>query len=385
VLDFTSALYLGLKHPTRTLPPWQQFTTGAPAALVVAADARAISQDLAVLMGCEAATLGTSTFHLVWDLFGLLAKSPVTLYMDAEVYPITRWGIQRAAQCGVAVKTFPHHDPTALRRELTAAPRGHTPVIVTDGFCPGCGRVAPLREYQELANQWGGLVVADDTQALGILGQRPGRTNPYGGGGGGSFPWSNAGGNNIIVMASLAKAFGVPVAVLGGSRSWVGHFNANAETRVHCSPPSIPTLLAARHALRINHEWGDVLRLRLRRLIQTFREKLRTLGVGASGGLFPTQTLQPAPDGDAIALHENLARHGMRTVLQRGSTGGGAQVTLLLSASHSFEEIETAAAMIGQALHKTERTFRRIDHQSILQTNTPPDVIKRTGQPEKSR
>ena len=34
VLDFTSALYLGLQHPSRSLRPWRQFTTGAPAALV---------------------------------------------------------------------------------------------------------------------------------------------------------------------------------------------------------------------------------------------------------------------------------------------------------------------------------------------------------------
>jgi hypothetical protein len=28
-----------------------------------------------------------------------------------------------------------------------ARDRGRRPVIVTDGFCPGCGRLAPLRDY----------------------------------------------------------------------------------------------------------------------------------------------------------------------------------------------------------------------------------------------
>ena len=33
VLDFTSASYLGLRHPRRTLRPWPRLTTGVPAAL----------------------------------------------------------------------------------------------------------------------------------------------------------------------------------------------------------------------------------------------------------------------------------------------------------------------------------------------------------------
>jgi hypothetical protein len=30
MLDFTSALYLGFRHPNRSLRPWSQFTTGVP-------------------------------------------------------------------------------------------------------------------------------------------------------------------------------------------------------------------------------------------------------------------------------------------------------------------------------------------------------------------
>jgi 8-amino-7-oxononanoate synthase len=33
LLDFTSALYLGLRHESRSLAAWRQLTTGGPAAL----------------------------------------------------------------------------------------------------------------------------------------------------------------------------------------------------------------------------------------------------------------------------------------------------------------------------------------------------------------
>ena len=144
MLDFTSALYLGLQNPSRSLRPWRQLTTGAPAALIEPAEARAISQALAELQGCEAATLATSTLHLAWDLFSLLAEKSITIFMDAGAYPISRWSAQRAVMRGAAVRIFPHHDAAALARALAAAPCGRMPVIVTDGFCPNCGRVAPL-------------------------------------------------------------------------------------------------------------------------------------------------------------------------------------------------------------------------------------------------
>jgi 8-amino-7-oxononanoate synthase len=92
VLDFTSALYLGLHHPKASLRPWEQLTTGRPAALEEPPGARAVAHKLAALVGCEGAVLVPSTLHLFWDLFGMLAHARVIIYMDAGAYPIAGWG-----------------------------------------------------------------------------------------------------------------------------------------------------------------------------------------------------------------------------------------------------------------------------------------------------
>ena len=90
----------------------------------------------------------------------------------------------------------------------------------------------------------------DDTQALGVLGgRRYGAI--YGIGGGGSLR-SPSCRRRSSVISSLAKAFGVPVAALSGSTELVGRFVRESETRVHCSPPSIPVIHAADRALTIN-------------------------------------------------------------------------------------------------------------------------------------
>jgi len=204
--------------------------------------------------------LATSTLHAFWDLFLTLGVDQLSCYVDAAAYPIARWGAERAAARGMPVEQFPHHGAGALRDLLAARrPAGRRPVVVTDGLCPGCGQPAPLRQYLRALRPLGGLVVVDDTQALGILGRDPGPGRPYGRGGGGSLRLARLNSPDVLVVSSLAKAFGVPVAVIAGSGSLTGRYERRSETRVHCSPPSFAHLRAAEHALEVNrlHRPGD--------------------------------------------------------------------------------------------------------------------------------
>jgi 8-amino-7-oxononanoate synthase len=348
-LDFTSALYLGLRHPTWALRPWSRFTTGVPAALCEPGSAVSMGRELASLMGCEGATLGSSTLHLFWDLFHGSAGAESAVYMDAGLYPIARWGIERAAARGVPVHTFPHHDADDIRRRLVRESPPRRPVIVTDGFCPRCGRPAPLTAYAETARRWGGRLVIDDTQALGVLGRAPGPRAPYGHGGGGSLPWNGLGGSDVIVVASLAKGFGVPLAVLAGSSAAVSRFEATSDTRVHCSPPSVAALHAAAHALAVNRAHGDALRARLAGLVALFRRTLSAAGLAVSGGLFPVQTLVAVHGREAVRLHRALARRRVLAVLRRDAEGSGPRLTFLLSARHDARDIAAVAQAVARS------------------------------------
>jgi len=140
VLDFTSALYLGLRHESGSLRPWAQLTAGVPAALATPALSRTVAAGLAALVGAERATLARSTLHAFWDLFGILPGDDTAIYVDASAYPIARWGVERAAARGAPVQVFAHHDPADLWRWLTAnAVSRRRPLVVVDGLCPGCG------------------------------------------------------------------------------------------------------------------------------------------------------------------------------------------------------------------------------------------------------
>ncbi|HSY25297.1 MAG TPA: hypothetical protein VK841_24395, partial [Polyangiaceae bacterium] len=186
MLDFTSSLYLGMTHASGSLAPWSSLTTGKPAVMASAPCTARVEHQLAALQGCERATLGTSTLHVVWDLFGMLASEDTSVHVDAGTYAVARWGVERARGRGAAVRTFSHHDGADLRRSIARLGAWSRPVVATDGFCPSCGEFAPLAEYLQAVHAKGGLLVVDDTQALGVFGT-PSPDAPYGSEGGGSL------------------------------------------------------------------------------------------------------------------------------------------------------------------------------------------------------
>lgn len=342
-LDFTSALYLGLQHPGRTLPAWPQLTTGRPAALGIPLRQRQVSTTLARLVGCERALLSPSTLHLFWDLFGLLGGADNAIYMDDGLYPIARWGIERAACRGIPVRRFAHYRIASLRRQLQQdSGQSHRPIVVADGFCPGCGRPAPLHALLELIAPRNGLLVLDDTQALGILGREPSSALPYGSGGGGSLRFHAAEHRNVLLISSLAKGFGVPVAALCGPDTLVQGFEARSVTRTHCSPPSLAVIHATAQALGVNRMQGDTLRARLARNVVRLGVGLSRAGYTTQTGNFPVRTLAHQPEIDMVALHTQLLRDGIRTVLHHARADRSARVSFLLTARHTPAQIDAA-------------------------------------------
>jgi 8-amino-7-oxononanoate synthase len=368
-LDFTSALYLGLRHPSRSLRPWERLSAGAPAALTEPPGARAVTAELAALPGCAAATLAPSTLHLFWDLFEVLGRcGDVCIHLDSHTYPVARWGVERMACRGVPARRFRHHDPDALCRAASAASAaargGRRPLVVTDGFCPACGRAAPLPAYLEIVRGLDGLLIIDDTQALGVLGAEPRPGRPYGGGGGGSLRWHGISGPEILVGASLAKGFGAPVAALSGAPELIERFESGGETRVHCSPPSAANLRAAEHALAVNRRHGEALRHRLARAVTHFRARLSELGLPCAGGLFPVQTLADEA-ADAVVLHGRLRDRGVRAVLHTPRAHERPRLSFLITAAHRPSELDGAADALAAAV-RIARPGRRRTHEYEL-------------------
>jgi 8-amino-7-oxononanoate synthase len=371
--DFTSALYLGWKHERLGAHFREPLTLGKPAALEEPTGAEELASGLAQLVGCAAGLCGPSTLHLFWDLPVVLGDT-VEYFADAELYPIGRWSMERAAILGSKVTWFRHHDPQSLREAIGCAKK--RPAVVTDGFCPASGCAAPLEAYLAELRPRGGLLVVDDTQALGILGRKLGGSKPYGVGGGGSL-WSQgiAGSPDVALIISLAKAFGAPVACVASSASFIGQFADRSETRTHSSPPSTLAIRAGLDALHSNLSKGEAARSQLALHVREFRSLLRHRNWRVSGGCFPVQTVQHRA---APAIYNELLAQGIRTVLQPPRRGRGARITFLITALHDQSELTQAAEALSEA---GARRARKEEHatavsQSIIISRRPRTPIR---------
>ena len=352
LLDFTSSLYLGFLHGSDELKPWRQISTGRPAALRSSAEAERVGEAFARLQGCEAGLVGPSTFHLFWDLFDVLARTEkkIAIFLDGELYPIARWGIERIAARGIVVQQFLEHNSADLhdRLEQTLVSRAR-PIVVTDGIRPGRWGPAPLSAYLKLMRKHSGYLIVDDTQALGILGGKPKTEIPFGIGGGGSLQWHNISGPEIVTVSSLAKGLGVPIAILAGSQEIVSRFIRHSDTRAHCSPPSNAAIHAAAHALEANLTEGEQRRHRLVQRVLYFRRHLAASGLASTGGPFPVQTLIPDAMQAAATLHRRLWTRCVRTVLHRGDGDSGPRISWLVTARHRIDDILLAVQILAMA------------------------------------
>jgi len=353
VLDFTSALYLGIRQGSEDLGPFGALTTGAPAALREPREAASIAVELAALVGVERATLARSTLHAFWDLFTVFGAEPARVLADAGSYPIARWGAERARLHGAELTSFRHHDPAALDRRLRSSTRKGRAWIVVDGFCAGCGRLAPLADYLDLARRAGGRLVVDDTQSLGILGEGPTSKMPYGRGGGGSLRATAIADPDLLVVSSLAKGFGAPLTMIGGDRLSIERFEAGSQTRIHASPPTIADLRAAERALAVNRENGDWRRLKLVSLVARLRQGLRRLGLDLIPTSFPLQSVRQANTIPLPTLYRHLRKLGVEVVLRRPVCASAIDLAFLVTATHLPKQIDLAVRAVATVLSGT--------------------------------
>jgi 8-amino-7-oxononanoate synthase len=212
-----------------------------------------------------------------------------------------------------------------------------------------------LQDYLSLARAQVGYLVIDDTQALGILGASASPTAPYGRGGAGSAALRGVKGPEVILGSSLAKGFGAPIAVLAGCASIIAKFERESATRVHCSPPSLAAVAAAERALEVNARYGDELRRRLAQLVTRFREGLARIGVSATGGIFPVQTLKAHTGLDPAHLYNLLAGWGVEAVLHPAGEAAAPALSFLITTIHSFGDIDRCIEILNRAQAFAER------------------------------
>lgn len=365
-MDFTASLYLGMKHGSKEINGWQQLTTGIPAELGESGEAIYAGNQAAGMQGLECGMVAPSTLHLYWDLYDYLSRQPVMVFMDEKVYPVSRYGIEKLLLRNIPVYPFRHFDAAHLAELVQQHCRKPLqPVIITDGWCPACGTAPPLSRYTTVAKPLNGCVVIDDTQAFGILGAGSRAITPYGKGGGGLLQWQAVPSGNIITIVSLAKGLGVPLAVMSGSRKFIGAFARHSETRINSSPVSQAHLQAALHAFHLNRIEGDERRSALWRNTCLFRALLQKAGIAVQGGIFPVQTIRCRSRQQTVWLWEELKKKKIRTVLVTPHDEQQPVLSCILRSDHQPAAIQALTI----AIKKYPLLFKPFNHDNTIAGN----------------
>jgi len=332
--DFTSALFLGQHHPSASLAPWDEFTTGVPAALRELPAAAELASAVAAQQQADGGLVARSALHGMMDVLQSLPRPGDVLLMDEGAYPLSQWACRASLPRGVRVVTYPHFRPPAVVPSNTV-PSGRT-WLLTDGWCQGCGRPAPLAALQAIAVKTGGQVIVDDSLAFGVLGRHPG--GPGFGDGSGTARWLGLQHDRLLWLGSLAKAYGTPVTVITGDSSTVASVARNGGNRMHSSPPSAADLAAAIGALRSRNL--PLLRRRLWQLTLWLRKAFAELGLPPMGLPFPIVGTRVGSLPLARRWRSALAARGVHMLVQLPRCRPGAVLSAVVRADHSQADLD---------------------------------------------
>jgi len=208
--------------------------------------------------------------------------------------------------------------------------------IATDGVFSMDGHIAPLREICDLADQFGAMVVVDDSHAVGFLGRR----------GRGSHEHCDVMGRVDIITGTLGKALGgASGGFTSGRREMIEMLRQRSRPYLFSNSLAPMIAGASLEALQILDE-STVLRDTLMRNTHFFRGAMTDAGFNIVPGTHP---IVPVMLGDATLatkVADEMLKQGVYVVGFSYPVVpiGQARIRTQISAAHSIEELERAVS-----------------------------------------
>ena len=286
--------------------------------------------------GTEDTILYSSCFDANGGVFEVLFGEGDAIISDALNHASLIDGIRLSK---AARYRYANADMTDLRAQLEAAKGARRTVIVTDGVFSMDGYLAPLEQICDLAEDFGAMVLVDDSHAVGFIGD----------GGGGTPEACGVADRVDLLTGTLGKA-------LGGASG--GYVSGPAEvvallrqrSRPYLFSNAVAPVVAAGSltAIEIARTSSEA-RATLRRNTALFRELMTEAGFDLLPGDHPiTPVMFPGEDGarEAARIADTMLDHGVYVipfsypVVPRGQ----ARIRVQLSAAHSEDDVRACVA-----------------------------------------
>ncbi|MDO5727354.1 MAG: glycine C-acetyltransferase, partial [Bowdeniella nasicola] len=290
---------------------------------------RELENEIAAYLQMDDAILFSSCFDANGGLFEVFFNADDAIISDSLNHASLIDGIRLSKAMRLRYHNCDMADLRAKLYEAKAA-GAHRIAIVTDGVFSMDGAFAPLKEICDLAEEFGALVIVDDSHATGFIGAH----------GRGTHEAAGVMGRVDIITSTLGKALG------GASGGFVA---ANSEVVAMLRQKARPYLFSnavapcvvagSRTALRLARQ-AHAARAQLTRNAQLFRELMEEADFTMLPSHHPIQAVMfPGEDGaqQAVQIAEEMLTHGVYViafsypVVPRGL----ARIRVQLSAAHS--------------------------------------------------
>jgi glycine C-acetyltransferase len=291
---------------------------------------------IADFFGTEDTILYAACFDANGGLFEPLLGEEDAVISDALNHASLIDGIRLSK---AARYRYANADMDDLRAQLESAKGARRTVVVTDGVFSMDGYLAPLEQICDLAEEYGAMVLVDDSHAVGFVGD----------GGRGTPEACGVMDRVDLVTGTLGKA-------LGGASG--GYVSGPAEvvallrqrSRPYLFSNAVAPVVAAGSlkAIEIARAADDG-RAALRRNTLMFRELMTEAGFDLLPGTHPiTPVMFPGDDGarQAAQIADTMLEHGVYVIAFSYPVvpKGQARIRVQLSAAHTEADVRACVA-----------------------------------------
>ena len=292
---------------------------------------------ISAFLGMEDSILYSSCFDANGGLFETLLGEEDAIISDALNHASIIDGVRLSK-----AKRFRYanNDMAALEEELKKAEGCRFKLIATDGVFSMDGIIANLKGVCDLAEQYGAMVMVDDSHAVGFVGAH----------GRGSAEHCGVEGRVDIITGTLGKALGGASGGYTSGKAEVIDWLRQRSRPYLFSNTLAPVIAAASLKVFDIIENGDVLRRHLMDNAAHFRAEMTKLGFTLAGEGHP---IIPVMLGDAKLAQEMAARMLEKGIYVVGFffpvvPKGQARIRTQMSAAHSRADVDRAISVFAE-------------------------------------
>jgi glycine C-acetyltransferase len=240
---------------------------------------------------------------------------------------------------------YAHNNTEELKKRIEEVVGAERLLVITDGIFSMRGDHAPLKEIQDMVNNYdgqfpeGATLVVDDSHGVGAFGRTGRGSEEY------------TGTKVDLLVGTLGKAFGVNGGYVVSTDSVITYLREKAPMYIYSNPITPGEAAAAMRSIEIlESEEGARILEHLREMTKRFEKGLKDLGFEIIEGDHPVVPLMVRDTAKTAELVKWLKDNG---VLATGLNypvvpAGDEEIRFQINADHTADDIDTVLDILGK-------------------------------------